>query len=114
MVIILSYNYDCDQTVGRIKIKLGMQVGLGPGHTVPDRDPASLPKRGAHPPIFDPCLLCPNGWMDQLPLGTTVGLRPGNIVLDADPDPSQGVQPPPKFQPMSVVAKRLDGSRCHS
>ena len=24
----------CDQTVGRIKMKLGMQVGLGPGHIV--------------------------------------------------------------------------------
>jgi len=26
----------CGQTVGRIKIKLGMQVGLGPGHIVLD------------------------------------------------------------------------------
>jgi len=24
----------CGQTVGRIKMKLGMQVGLGPGHIV--------------------------------------------------------------------------------
>jgi len=24
----------CGQTVGRIKMKLGMQVGLGPGHSV--------------------------------------------------------------------------------
>ena len=29
-------------------------------------DPASpFQKRGAHPPIFSPCLLWPNGWMDQ-------------------------------------------------
>ena len=28
----------CDQTAGWIKIKLGMQVGLGPGHTVSDGD----------------------------------------------------------------------------
>jgi len=34
----------CGQTVGRIKMKLGMQVGLGPGHTVPGGDPAPLPK----------------------------------------------------------------------
>ena len=30
----------CGETVGRIKMKLGMQVGLGPGHIVLDGDPA--------------------------------------------------------------------------
>ena len=30
----------CGQTVGRIKMKLGKQVGLGPGHIVLDGDPA--------------------------------------------------------------------------
>jgi len=44
----------CGQTVGRIKIKLGMQVGLGPGHTVLDRNPAPLPKRGRALPNFRP------------------------------------------------------------
>jgi len=58
----------CGQTVGRIKMKLGTEVGLGPGHIVLDRDPAVLPK---------------------------------------------GAQPPPNFRPMSVVVKRLNGSRCH-
>ena len=29
----------CGQTVGRIKMKLGMQVGLSPGHIVLDGDP---------------------------------------------------------------------------
>jgi len=29
----------CGQTVGRIKMKLGMLVGLGPGHIVLDGDP---------------------------------------------------------------------------
>jgi len=33
----------CGQTVGWIKIKLGMEVGLIPGHIVLDGDPA-LPK----------------------------------------------------------------------
>jgi len=28
----------CGQTVGRIKIKLGMQAGLNPGHIVLDGD----------------------------------------------------------------------------
>jgi len=33
----------CGQTVGRIKMKLGMQVGLGPGHIALGGDPAPLP-----------------------------------------------------------------------
>jgi len=57
----------CGQTVGWIKMKIGTEVGLGPGHIVSDGDQIPLPK---------------------------------------------GAQPP-NFRPMSVVAKRLDGSRCH-
>jgi len=111
----------CGQTVGRIKVELGVQRGLGPGHivldgdpapppqrgTAPhfwpisvaakwmhgstchlvwmelgldpgdfllDGDPAATPKRGRSPPIFGPCLLWPNGWMDQD--GTWHGGRP--------------------------------------
>jgi len=37
----------CGQTAGRIKMKLGTQVGLGPGHIVFDGEPAPLPKKGA-------------------------------------------------------------------
>jgi len=55
----------CSQTVGRIKLKLGMQVDLGPGHIVLDGDPAPPPQKGAEPPIFCPYLLWPNGSMDQ-------------------------------------------------
>jgi len=55
----------CGQTVGRIKMKLGMQVGLGPGHIVLDGDPAPVPPKGdGAPPDFGPYLLQPNGWMD--------------------------------------------------
>jgi len=36
----------CGQTVGWIKMPLGMEVGLSPGHIVLDRDPASASKRG--------------------------------------------------------------------
>ena len=42
---------------------LGMEVGLGSGHTVLDGDPA--PHKGAQPPIFGPCLLWANDWMHQ-------------------------------------------------
>jgi len=40
------------------------------------------------------------------------GLCSGDIALDGDPAPTQR-STAPNFQPMSVVAKRLDGSRCH-
>jgi len=36
----------CGQTVGWTKMKLGVQVGLGPGHIVLDGDPAPLPPKG--------------------------------------------------------------------
>ena len=36
----------CGQTVGRIKTKLSVQVGLGPGHIVLDGDPAPPPPKG--------------------------------------------------------------------
>ena len=41
-----------------------MQVDLGPGHILLDGEPAPL-KNVAQPPILGPCLLWPNGWMDQ-------------------------------------------------
>jgi len=56
----------CGQTAGWIKMPVGMEVGLGPGHIVLDGDPALLsPQKEAQPPIFGPCLLWQNGWMDQ-------------------------------------------------
>jgi len=50
----------CGQTAGWIKIK----VGLGSGHIVSHGDRTSR-KGHTQPPIFGPCLLQPNGWMDQ-------------------------------------------------
>jgi len=58
----------CGQTASWIKMLLGMEVGLGPGHIAVDGNPAPLPKKGAQPPLFGPRLLCSNGsndWMDQ-------------------------------------------------
>jgi len=43
----------CGQTVGRIKMKLGKQVGLGPGHIVLGGDPAPPPLK-RHTPNFRP------------------------------------------------------------
>jgi len=68
--------------------ELGMQVGLGPGHTVLDGDPAPPSQKGAEPPIFGPhiCRGQMAGWI-KTPLGREVGLSPSNIVLDGDPAP---------------------------
>ena len=77
-----------------------------------------------HPILSDRCLsVCQSvtlvycgqtaGWI-KMPLGVEVGLGPCHIVLDGNPAPRKGAQhPPPNFRPMSIVAKRLDGSRCH-
>jgi len=56
----------CGQTAGRIKVKVGVQVGLGPGHIVLDGDPATSPPKG-HSPQFSAhiCMSRPNGCMDQ-------------------------------------------------
>jgi len=57
----------CGQTAGWIKMPLGTEVDIGLANIVLDGDPASLPQKGAQqpPPLFGPCLLWPNGWMDQ-------------------------------------------------
>ena len=45
----------CGQTVGWIKkMKLGMVVGLGQGHTVLDGDPAAPPPKRGTAPNFRP------------------------------------------------------------
>jgi len=128
-----------------------------------DGDPAVLPKKGRSPQIFGPCLLWPNGWMDEdgtwrrciglssghlcergtqhpsqkagrapprfscnfycaqtagsmtMPLAMEVGLIPGDFVFDGTQPsrPKKGTEPLPNFRPMSIMAKRLDGSRWH-
>jgi len=58
-----------------------------------------------------PCMLWPNRWMHQDATWYEVGLGPGHIVLDGDPAIPKGYSPP--IFGTSVVAKRLNGSRCH-
>jgi len=91
-------------------MKLGMQVGLGPGHIVLHGDPA--PPMGTVPQ-FSVHVRCGEtaGWI-KMPLGTKVGLGPGDFVLDGDAVPPKGGRgQPPNFRRMSIVAKRLDVSR---
>ena len=69
-------------------MKLGMPVGLGPGHIVLDFYPAPLPQRGTDPSKFLANICC--GRMAaaiRMPLGMEVGLGPGDFVLDGDPAP---------------------------
>jgi len=55
-VLSVMFVHGC-QTVGQIKTKLGMQVGLGPGHIVLDGDPAPPPPKG-HSPQFSAHICC--------------------------------------------------------
>jgi len=86
----------CGQTVGRIKMKLGMRVVLAPGHIVLWGLSSPSPKRG-HSPQFLAHVYCDQtaGWI-KMPLGMEVGLGPGHIMLDGDPapQPQKGAQPP--------------------
>ena len=104
----------CGQTVGCIKMKLGMEVGLGPGHSVLDGDPAPLHQR-VTASQFSANVCCGQtaGWI-KMPLGREVSLGPSDIVLDRDPAlrPQKGAEPP-NCRPMSIVAKRLDASIWH-
>jgi len=109
-----AYVY-CGQTAGWIKMPLGTDVGLGPGYIVLDEGPA--PQKRAQLPQFS-AHVCggQTAVCISIPLGTEVRLSLGDIVLDGDPAPppqkNKG-HSPSNFWPMSIVAKRLDGSRCH-
>jgi len=107
----------CGQTVGRIMMKLGMQVGLGPGQIALDGDKALPPPKGGGVPQFSTYICCGQmaAWI-KMPTGVEIGLGPGDFVLDRHPSP-----PPKKdggapckfsyFRPIFIVAKRRDGSR---
>ena len=66
-------------------MKLGLQIGLGPGHIVLDGDLAPSPPKG-HSPQFSAHVCCGQtaGW-NKMPLGMEVGLVPSHVVTDGDP-----------------------------
>jgi len=107
----LAYVY-CGQTAGWTKMSLGTEVGLSPNDIVLHGDPAT-PQKRAWPPIFRPCLLRPNScvYQDTTWYGGRPQLRWHCVRWDPGPPPLRGT--PPNFRPMSVVAKWLDGLRCH-
>jgi len=54
------------QTAGCIKMPLGTEVGLGLYATLCSMWTQLPPEKGhTHPTQFFPCLLWPNGWMDE-------------------------------------------------
>jgi len=118
----------CSQTVGRIKTKLGTQVGLGPGHSVLDGDPAPPPPTGHSFPIFGTTYMddvrlshlnkdylltylhiCGQmaAWI-KMSLCMELGLGPGDFMLDGDPArfSTKGERSPlpSNFRPMFIVA----------
>ena len=101
---------------GRIKIKLGMQVGRGPGHIELGRDPAPPPLKGHSHPQFSVHFCCGQmaAWI-KMSLGMEVGLGPGHFVLDGDPVlfPQKGSEPRPQFSAHFYCAKRLHASKYH-
>ena len=112
--VILVY---CGQMVRWIKMKLGTEVGLRPRHIVLDGMGTQLrpPQRGtAPPPIFGPCLLWPNGWIDQDATWYEGRRWPRQHCVRWVPTTAKrGTAPSPNFWSMFVVAKWLDWSWCH-
>ena len=98
-----SANVYCGQTAAWIKMPLGTEVGLGPDDIVLDADQAPPPQKGGRAlfPIFGPCLLWRNGWMDQD--GIWHAGRPWSIPHCARWGPSslpKRGQSPPIFGPI--------------
>jgi len=74
---------------------LDMEVGLGPGDFVFHRDPARPRKKAQPHPNFGPCLLWPNGWIDEDV--TWYGGKPlprRRCVRLGRSSPLKGAQPP--------------------
>ena len=71
----------CGQTVGWIKMKLGAEVGLNPGNTVFNGNPAPQKRGTAALHHFSAHVYCGKTaeWI-KMPLGTERGLDPGHIV----------------------------------
>ena len=78
------------QTVGWIKKPLGTEVGLGPGDVALDADQSPHTKGHSSRPIFDPCLLCPNGRPSQQLLSSSCRLLPNQEHQSTEGNSSTG------------------------
>jgi len=89
----------CRQTVGWIKMKRGVEIGLGPGHTVLDGDPVPLPEKSGHsPPQFSAHVHCSQtaGWI-KMPLGRRLTSAQATRVRWGPSSPQKGAQQPPSL-----------------
>jgi len=79
-------------------MKLGTQVGVGPGHIVLDGDPATLPERAGAPQFSAHiCHVQIPAWI-RMTLGRELNLSPGDYVLDRDQaPPKKAAEPPSQF-----------------
>jgi len=105
----------CGQTAEWMKMPLSKEVGLGPGDIGVDVNPP--PKRGhSIPPtfpLFSPCLLWPNSWIDRDATWYMGRPRPRPHCVRWGPSSPKKGHSSPHFWTMSIVFKRLDGSGCH-
>ena len=93
-----------------IKMPLGTQVGRGPRHIALDWKLGHSPtQKGAQqPPIFSPCLLWPNGWIDQdaTRYGGRLQTRLHYVRCGPSSPNGKGHSSPLLYGPLSIVAKR--------
>jgi len=80
-------------------MKLGTQVGLGPGHIVLDGNPLTLPQRANPQFLGHICCGQMAAWI-KVSLGIELRLDPGDFVLDGDtaPSPKRGQSPVRHFK----------------
>ena len=103
------------KTAGWITMPLSTEVGLSPGDVV--LDGVQAPPKRAQPPVFGPCLLWPNGWMDEDATwyGNRPRPRPQCVTRGpSSPPPRNGHSSPPFRQcllwprsPISATAELL-------
>ena len=86
---------------GWVKMPLDTEVDLGPGHSELDGEPAPLRKGHSSPPLFGPCLLRPNGWMDRDVnwYGGRPRPRPRCVRWEPSSPTERGTAAPPLFSP---------------
>jgi len=100
----------CGQTAAWIKMPLGMEVDLGLRDIVFDMNPATPRQKGythSHP-IFGPCLLWPNGWMDEDAAWYESRPRPRPHCTRRSPSSCERETVAPYFRPMSIVVTVAD------
>ena len=106
-------HFYCSQTTGWNKMPLDMMVGLGPGHIV--LDGAQLPSPKEAQPQFSADVRFGQtaGWT-KMQLGMELGDSAQATLRSMGPSSSQKTEHSAHpISGMSIVSKRLDGSRCH-